>query len=142
MKPDIFDFIDKHNLHDGVKEKVLSVFQQYIDKVIHFHKHLFARKRKSKAAIINLGPQVFYSSNMVLQVAQLMMIDCKRAVPLFIQHINIISPSDVVSQLMAAKNKCDYRYYLHLYLHSLFVSHPNDGKAFHDMQVCLCMHFQ
>lgn len=31
MKPDIFDFIDKHNLHDGVKEKVLSVFQLYID---------------------------------------------------------------------------------------------------------------
>ncbi|KAL8525316.1 hypothetical protein ACS0TY_014805 [Phlomoides rotata] len=89
MKPGIFDFIDKHNLHDGVKEKV----------------------------------------------AQLMMIDCKRAVPLFIQHMNIISPSDVVSQLKAAKNKCDYRYYLHLYLHSLFESHPNDGKAFHDMQV-------
>ncbi|KAH6814682.1 vacuolar protein sorting 41 [Perilla frutescens var. frutescens] len=89
MKPDLFDFIDKHNLHDGIREKV----------------------------------------------AQLMMIDCKRAVPLFIQHRDIVSPSDVVSQLMAAKNKCDYRNFLHLYLHSLFESNPHAGKDFHDMQV-------
>ncbi|XP_073270278.1 vacuolar protein sorting-associated protein 41 homolog isoform X2 [Primulina huaijiensis] len=89
MKPGVFDFIEKHELHDGIREKV----------------------------------------------AQLMMIDCKRAVPLFIQQRELISPSDVVSQLMAAKNKCDYRYFLQLYLHSLFVSNPHAGMEFHDMQV-------
>ncbi|KAK4408440.1 Vacuolar protein sorting-associated protein 41 [Sesamum angolense] len=89
MKPDIFDFIDNHDLHDTIREKV----------------------------------------------AQLMMIDCKRAVPLFIQHRDLISPSDVVSQLGAAKNKCDYRYFLHLYLHSLFEANPHAGRDFHDMQV-------
>ncbi|KAK6144309.1 hypothetical protein DH2020_021129 [Rehmannia glutinosa] len=88
-KPDIFDFIDKHNLHDSIREKV----------------------------------------------AQLMMIDCKRAIPLFIQHRDLISPSDVVSQFIAAKNKCDYRYFLHQYLHSLFESNPHAGRDFHDMQV-------
>ncbi|KAK6138139.1 hypothetical protein DH2020_028119 [Rehmannia glutinosa] len=88
-KPDIFDFIDKHNLHDSIREKV----------------------------------------------AQLMMIDCKHAIPLFIQHRDLISPSDVVSQLIAAKNKCDYRYLLHQYLHSLFESNPHAGRDFHDMQV-------
>ncbi|GFQ01023.1 vacuolar protein sorting-associated protein 41 homolog [Phtheirospermum japonicum] len=87
--PGIFDFIDKHNLHDGIREKV----------------------------------------------AQLMMIDCKRAIPLFIQHRDIISPSDVVSQLIAAKNKCDYRYFLHQYLHTLFESNPHAGRDYHDMQV-------
>ncbi|XP_051120523.1 vacuolar protein sorting-associated protein 41 homolog [Andrographis paniculata] len=89
MKPDIFDFIDRHNLHEGIQEKV----------------------------------------------AQLMMIDCKRAVPLFIQHKDLISPSDVVSQLMAVKKKCDYRLFLHMYLHALFVSNPHAGRDYHDMQV-------
>ncbi|KAL0460606.1 UNVERIFIED_CONTAM: Vacuolar protein sorting-associated protein 41 [Sesamum latifolium] len=89
MKPDIFDFIENHDLHDAIREKV----------------------------------------------AQLMMIDCKRAVPLFIQHRDLISPSDVVSQLRTAKNKCDYRYFLHLYLHSLFEANPHAGREFHDMQV-------
>ena len=23
MKPDLFDFIEKHNLHDGIREKVI-----------------------------------------------------------------------------------------------------------------------
>ncbi|KAL6499759.1 Vacuolar protein sorting-associated protein 41 [Orobanche gracilis] len=87
-KPDIFDFIDKHNMHDGIREKV----------------------------------------------AQLMAIDCRRAVLLFIQYRDIISPSDVVSQLTAAKNKCDYRQFLHLYLHALFESNPHAGRDFHDMQ--------
>ncbi|XP_075513089.1 LOW QUALITY PROTEIN: vacuolar protein sorting-associated protein 41 homolog [Primulina tabacum] len=89
MKPGVFDFIEKHDLHDGIREKV----------------------------------------------AQLMMIDCKRAVPLFIQQRDLISPTDVVSQLMAAKNKCDYRYFLHLYLHSLYMSNPHAGMELHDMQV-------
>ncbi|KAL6575787.1 Vacuolar protein sorting-associated protein 41 [Orobanche hederae] len=88
-KPDIFDFVDKHNMHDGIREKV----------------------------------------------AQLMAIDCRRAISLFIQHRDIISPSDVVSQLIAAKNKCDYRHFLHLYLHALFESNPHAGRDFHDMQV-------
>lgn len=78
----------------------------------------------------------FDQSYLVLQVAQLMMIDCKRAISLFIHHRDIVSPSDVVSQLVAAKTKCDYRQFLHLYLHSLFESNPHAGRDFHDMQVC------
>ncbi|KAF3455143.1 hypothetical protein FNV43_RR05591 [Rhamnella rubrinervis] len=89
MKPEIFDFIEKHNLHDSVKEKVV----------------------------------------------QLMMLDCKRAVPLLIQNRDLITPSDVVSQLLNARNKCDVRYFLHLYLHSLFEVNPHAGKDYHDMQV-------
>ncbi|KAH0667020.1 hypothetical protein KY285_028226 [Solanum tuberosum] len=89
MKPDLFDFIEKHNLHDAVREKVL----------------------------------------------QLMMIDCKRAVLLLIQQRDLIPPSEVVSQLIAARDKCDYRYFLHLYLHSLFEVNLHAGKDYHDMQV-------
>lgn len=82
-----------------------------------------------------------------LQVAQLMMLDCKRAVPLFIQNRDMITPSEVVSQLMNAHNKCDSRYFLHLYLHALFEVNPHSGRDFHDMQVCLdgavifCVHY-
>ncbi|KAK6788021.1 hypothetical protein RDI58_016546 [Solanum bulbocastanum] len=89
MKPDLFDFIEKHNLHDAVREKVL----------------------------------------------QLMMIDCKRAVLLLIQQRDLIPPSEVVSQLIAARDKRDYRYFLHLYLHSLFEVNLHAGKDYHDMQV-------
>ncbi|KAK1383079.1 Vacuolar protein sorting-associated protein 41-like [Heracleum sosnowskyi] len=64
MKPNVFDFIEKHNLHDVVREKVV----------------------------------------------QLMTID-------------------------SAKNNCDSRYFLHMYLHSLFEANPHAGKEFHDMQV-------
>ncbi|KAL3335965.1 hypothetical protein AABB24_031943 [Solanum stoloniferum] len=89
MKPDLFDFIEKHNLHDAVREKVL----------------------------------------------QLMMTDCKRAVLLLIQQRDLIPPSEVVSQLIAARDKRDYRYFLHLYLHSLFEVNLHAGKDYHDMQV-------
>nr|DAD47157.1 TPA_asm: hypothetical protein HUJ06_017094 [Nelumbo nucifera] len=78
MKPDIFDFIDKHNLHDAISDKVV----------------------------------------------QLMLVDCRRAVSLLIQHRGLITPSE-----------CDSRYFLHLYLHSLFEVNPHAGKDFHDMQV-------
>lgn len=64
-----------------------------------------------------------------------MMIDCKRAVPLLIQNKDVITPSEVVSQLQNASNKCDHRYFLHLYLHSLFEVNPHAGKDFHDVQV-------
>ncbi|XP_047317106.1 vacuolar protein sorting-associated protein 41 homolog [Impatiens glandulifera] len=89
MKPDVFDFIEKHNLHDAIREKV----------------------------------------------AQLMLVDCKRAVPLLIQYRDLITPSEVVSQLLAVGNKSDSRYLLHLYLHSLFEANPHAGRDFHDMQV-------
>ncbi|OAY38116.1 vacuolar protein sorting-associated protein 41 homolog [Manihot esculenta] len=89
MKPDMFEFIEKHNLHDAIREKVV----------------------------------------------QLMMLDCKRAVPLFIQNKDLIPPAEVVSQLLAARNKCNARYFLHLYLHSLFEANSHAGKEFHDMQV-------
>ncbi|TKY48587.1 Vacuolar protein sorting-associated protein 41-like [Spatholobus suberectus] len=89
MKPEVFDFIDKHNLHDAIREKVV----------------------------------------------QLMMLDCRRAVSLLIQNKDIISPPEVVKQLLDADIKCDCRYFLHLYLHALFEVNPHAGKDFHDMQV-------
>ncbi|KAG2670901.1 hypothetical protein I3760_14G108100 [Carya illinoinensis] len=95
MKPEVFDYIEKYNLHHSIREKVL----------------------------------------------QLMMIDCKHAVLLLIQKKDLITPSDVVSQLLNASNKCDPRYFLHLYLHSLFEVNPNAGKDFHDMQVELYADF-
>lgn len=95
MKPVVFDFIEKHNLHEAIREKVV----------------------------------------------QLMMLDCKRAVPLFIQNRDLITPSDVVSQLLKASNKSDSRHFLHLYLHSLFEVNPHAGREFHDMQVELYADF-
>ncbi|XP_058097967.1 vacuolar protein sorting-associated protein 41 homolog isoform X2 [Magnolia sinica] len=91
MKPEIFDFIEKHGLHEAIHDKVV----------------------------------------------QLMILDCKRAVPLLIQHRDLITPSEVVSQLLSASKKCDHRYFLHLYLHYLFEANPNAGKEFHDLQVDL-----
>lgn len=64
-----------------------------------------------------------------------MTLDCKRAVPLLIQNRDIISPPEVVKQLLSSDNKPDCRYFLHLYLHSLFEVNPHAGKDFHDMQV-------
>lgn len=69
------------------------------------------------------------------QVVQLMMLDCKRAVPLLLQNKDLITPSEVVTQLLDARKKCDSRYFLHLYLHSLFEVNPHAGKDYHDMQV-------
>lgn len=69
------------------------------------------------------------------QVVQLMTIDCKLAVPLLVQQRDFITPFEVVSQILAAKNNCDSRYFLHMYLHSLFETNPHAGKEFHDMQV-------
>ncbi|CAN1131493.1 Vacuolar protein sorting-associated protein 41 homolog, partial [Linum perenne] len=89
LKPELFDFIEKHNLQDVIREKVV----------------------------------------------QLMMLDCKRAVSLFMQNREMISPSEVVSQLLSSKAQCDSRYFLHLYLHALFEANPHSGKDFHDMQV-------
>ncbi|KAK8339045.1 hypothetical protein V6Z11_A08G008900 [Gossypium hirsutum] len=89
MKPDIFDLIERHNLHDSIREKVV----------------------------------------------QLMMLDCKHAVSLLIQNRDLITPSEVVSQLLRSGNNCDSRYFLHLYLHSLFEVNPHAGKDYHDMQV-------
>ncbi|PIA54894.1 hypothetical protein AQUCO_00901062v1 [Aquilegia coerulea] len=89
MKPELFEFIEKYNLHDAIQDKVV----------------------------------------------QLMTLDCRRAVPLLIQNKDLITPSDVVTQLLNASNKCDSRRFLHLYLHSLFETNPHAGKEFHDMQV-------
>lgn len=72
---------------------------------------------------------------MTFQVVQLMMLDCKRAVSLLLQHKDLITPSEVVAQLLNARIKCDLRYFLHLYLHSLFEVNPHAGKDYHDMQV-------
>ena len=72
---------------------------------------------------------------LTLQVVQLMMLDCKRAVSLLIQNKDLITPSEVVTQLLSASKKCDSRYFLHLYLHSLFEVNPHAGRDYHDMQV-------
>eukprot|EP00262_Sarcandra_glabra_P009102 TRINITY_DN2309_c2_g1_i1.p1 TRINITY_DN2309_c2_g1~~TRINITY_DN2309_c2_g1_i1.p1 ORF type:complete len:953 (+),score=199.24 TRINITY_DN2309_c2_g1_i1:130-2988(+) len=69
------------------------------------------------------------------KVVQLMALDCKRAVSLLIQKKDLIPPSEVVSQLLNASKKGDNKYFLHLYLHSLFESSPDAGKDFHDIQV-------
>ncbi|XP_024985211.1 vacuolar protein sorting-associated protein 41 homolog isoform X1 [Cynara cardunculus var. scolymus] len=89
MKPDIFEFIEKHSLHDAIREKV----------------------------------------------GQLMLIDHKRSVALLIQHRDLITPAEVVSQLLASRKQSNSRYYLHEYLHSLFEVNPHAGRDFHDMQV-------
>ncbi|MBA0557963.1 hypothetical protein Golob_015004 [Gossypium lobatum] len=78
----------------------------------------------------------------MMQVVQLMMVDCKQAVNLLIQNRDLIAPSEVVSQLLNTRNKCDSRYFLHLYLHSLFEVNPHAGKDFHDMQVELYVEYE
>ncbi|KAG0477738.1 hypothetical protein HPP92_012457 [Vanilla planifolia] len=89
MKQEIFDFIEKYNLHDAIHGKIV----------------------------------------------QLMMVESKKAVPLLIQHRDHIPPSEVVEQLLGARDKCDHKYLLHLYLHSLFEIDVNAGKEYHDLQV-------
>ncbi|KAL5709701.1 Vacuolar protein sorting-associated protein 41 [Ranunculus cassubicifolius] len=95
MKPELFEFIEKYNLHDAIRDKVV----------------------------------------------QLMTLDSKRAVHLYIQHRDLISPSEVVTQLSSATNKSDTRSFLHSFLHSLFETTPHGGKEFHDMQVELYADF-
>lgn len=95
MKPEVFDFIERYNLHEAIREKVV----------------------------------------------QLMTLDCKRAVPLLIQNRDLITPSEVLSQLLNASNKSNSRHFLHLYLHSLFEVNPHAGREFHDMQVELYADF-
>lgn len=70
-----------------------------------------------------------------MQVVELMTLDSKRAVQLLILHRDFIPPSEVVGQLIGASKKCDEKYLLHLYLHSLFEIDPQAGKEFHDLQV-------
>ncbi|KAJ6837104.1 vacuolar protein sorting-associated protein 41-like protein isoform X2 [Iris pallida] len=88
LKPEIFDFIDKYNLHDAIQDKVV----------------------------------------------QLMVLDSKRTVSLLVQHHDTIPP-EVVGQLLGSMRKCDSKYFLHLFLHSLFEADANAGKEFHDLQV-------
>ncbi|XP_028550466.1 vacuolar protein sorting-associated protein 41 homolog isoform X3 [Dendrobium catenatum] len=69
------------------------------------------------------------------EVVQLMMLDSKKAVPLLIHHRDNIPPSEVVEQLLSAHKNCNAKYFLHLYLHSLFEVDVNAGKEYHDLQV-------
>lgn len=64
-----------------------------------------------------------------------MMLDTKRATSLLIQQKDLITPAEVVPQLLKAGDKCDFRYFLYLYLHALFEASPHAGRDFHDMQV-------
>lgn len=95
MKPEIFDFIEKHNLYDSIQDKVV----------------------------------------------QLMLLDSERAVSIFIQHKDVISPADVVGRLLGSSSKTDIRHVLHIYLHTLFEIDPNVGWEFHDLQVELYADF-
>lgn len=133
MKPDTFDFIEKHNLHDTIREKVRSHFNSTSDVDLKPGVCYFCWSFFFYWIIYHIA-QVIHSST-TLQVVQLMKIDSKRAVSLLIQHRELITPFEVVSQLLAAKD--DSRYFLHLYLHSLFVANPDAGREFHDMQVYL-----
>ncbi|XP_050281871.1 vacuolar protein sorting-associated protein 41 homolog isoform X1 [Quercus robur] len=103
---------------DGQYEKAFSIYADLMKPVVFD----FIEKHNLQDAIQE-------------KVVQLMTIDCKHAVPLLIQNKDVITPSDVVSQLLNSSNKCDNRYFLHLYLHSLFEVNPHSGKDFHDMQV-------
>ncbi|XP_039063504.1 vacuolar protein sorting-associated protein 41 homolog [Hibiscus syriacus] len=60
-KPDIFDFIERHNLQNSIQEKVVP----------------------------------------------LMIVDCKQAVNLLLQNQDLITPYEVVSQLLNTRKKCD-----------------------------------
>ncbi|XP_078150980.1 vacuolar protein sorting 41 [Carex rostrata] len=94
-KPEIFDFIEKHNLHDIVHEKVVK----------------------------------------------LMKLDSRKTVQLLIQHRDTIPPYEIVEELLNS-NDDDRRYFLHLYLHSLFETDIHAGGEFHDMQVELYADFE
>ncbi|KAL8140404.1 hypothetical protein V2J09_006425, partial [Rumex salicifolius] len=68
------------------------------------------------------------------KVLELMMIDCKETVALLIQRRELIAPSDVVPKILKARDKGSARYFIYIYLHSLFEVSPHAGKDFHDMQ--------
>lgn len=95
LKPEIFDFIEKHKLHDIVHEKVVK----------------------------------------------LMKLDSRKTVQLLIQHRDTIPPYEIVEELLNS-NDDDRRYFLHLYLHSLFETDIHAGGEFHDIQVELYADFE
>lgn len=67
-----------------------------------------------------------------------MILDSKKTVSLLVQHHDIMPPSEVVGQVLGSIKKCDGKYFLYLYLHSLFEVDSNAGKEFHDLQVTHC----
>ncbi|XP_022729889.1 vacuolar protein sorting-associated protein 41 homolog isoform X2 [Durio zibethinus] len=97
--------------------------------------------KEALAELYVIDGQYEKAFSLYADVVQLMILDCKQAVSLLIQNRDLITPSEVVSQLLSAGNKSDFRYFLHLYLHSLFEVNPHAGKDFHDMQVELYAEF-
>ncbi|XP_040931424.1 vacuolar protein sorting-associated protein 41 homolog isoform X3 [Gossypium hirsutum] len=91
--------------------------------------------KEALAELYVVNGQYEKAFSLYADVVQLMMLDCKHAVSLLIQNRDLITPSEVVSQLLRSGNNCDSRYFLHLYLHSLFEVNPHAGKDYHDMQV-------
>ncbi|XP_074574083.1 vacuolar protein sorting-associated protein 41 homolog [Curcuma longa] len=96
-----------------------------------------------------MKPEIFYfiekhSLHDVIhdKVAELMLLDSKRAVNLLIQHRDLIPPSEIVEQLLGTSKKCDKRHLVHLYLHALFENDPQAGKDFHDLQVELYAEYE
>ncbi|GKC49154.1 hypothetical protein Tco_1071899 [Tanacetum coccineum] len=58
----------------------------------------------------------------------------EKAFALYVNYKDFITPAEVVSQLLAAKNECDSSYFLYEYLHALSEVNPHTGRYFQDMQ--------
>ena len=123
--------LNTSSMTDSLKEALaeLYVIAGQYDKAFSFYADLM------KPELFDFIDKYNLQDSIHEKVVQLMMLDCKRAVPLLIQHRDLISPQEVVKQLLNADVKCDCRYFLHLYLHSLFEVNPHAGKDFHDIQV-------
>ncbi|KAG6468085.1 hypothetical protein ZIOFF_072653 [Zingiber officinale] len=78
----------------------------------------------------------------IMRVAELMLLDSKKAVNLLIQHRDLIPPSEIVERLFGTSRKCDKRHLVHVYLHALFEIDPQTGKDFHDLQVELYAEYE
>ncbi|KAG6469839.1 vacuolar protein sorting-associated protein 41 homolog [Zingiber officinale] len=96
-----------------------------------------------------MKPEIFYfiekhSLHDIIQdkVAELMLLDSKKAVNLLIQHRDLIPPSEIVERLFGTSRKCDKRHLVHVYLHALFEIDPQAGKDFHDLQVELYAEYE
>ncbi|XP_042448785.1 vacuolar protein sorting-associated protein 41 homolog [Zingiber officinale] len=96
-----------------------------------------------------MKPEIFYfiekhSLHDIIQdkVAELMLLDSKKAVNLLIQHRDLIPPSEIVERLFGTSRKCDKRHLVHVYLHALFEIDPQTGKDFHDLQVELYAEYE
>lgn len=128
LKPEVFEFIEKYNLHDAICDKVPNGWSLSSNTVTFFRD--MNQKNPSISCTEELVAFLYF-----IQAVNLMILDSKRTVHLLIQHRDIIPPYEVVEQLLHTNKSCDKRYFLHLYLHALFEIDIHAGKDYHDMQV-------